>query len=227
MNLKLTTLAVALLSSSTMFAGTITVNLGQSNENYTLVGTGGSNGYGTYMVEQGTCVAGASVTTCTLTGSYTGLTSGYSSGTYSLITTYANGDGINAISSDPVTSPDGGNFFVLEPPFSSDLQITLDLDDISGMKVLPVIVNGAFAGDSLDVSAVDSVCAGLPEGVPCTQGNVGLNSGSSIFSPVTGTATFNTEIVKSGAPVPEPGWLVLGGLPAAFLMLRRRVAGAA
>ena len=227
MNLKLTTLAVALLSSSTMFAGTITVNLGQSAENYTLVGTGGSNGYGTYMVEQGTCVAGATDTTCTLTGSYTGLTAGYSSGTYSLITTYANGEGINAISSDPVSSPDGGNFFVLEPPFSSDLQITLDLDDISGMKVLPVIVNGAFAGDNLSVSAVDSVCSGLPEGVPCTQGNVGLNSGSSIFSPVTGTATFNTEIVKSAGPVPEPGWLVLSGVPAALLMLRRRVAAAA
>jgi hypothetical protein len=223
MNFKVAVLATAMLSSSTMFAGTITVDLGQSNQNYTLIGTGGSNGYGTYSVEQGACVAGASETTCTLSGAYTGLTPGYLSGTYSLITTYANGEGLDAISSDPVSSPDGGNYFVLEPPFASDVEMTLDLDDSGGMTTVPMVVNGTFVDDSFIVSAVDSVCSGLPAGVPCTQGNVGLNSGSSIFSPVTGSVTFNTDIARAPAPVPEPGWLILGGLPAALLMLRRRV----
>jgi hypothetical protein len=226
MNLKFAVLAAALLASSKMHADTITVDLGQSNQNYTLVGTGGSNGYGTYTVEQGTCVAGASETTCTLTGDYTGSTPGYTSGTYSLITTYANGQGLNAISKDPVSSPDGGNYFVLEPPFASDVDMTLDLDDISGNKTIPMVADGSFLADSFIVSAVDSVCSGLPAGVPCTQGNVGLNSGSSIFSPVTGSVTFDTLIVKTPTPVPEPGWLVLGSLPAALLMPRRRVANA-
>jgi hypothetical protein len=226
MNLKLAVLAAVVLSGSKMHADIITVDLGQSNQNYTLLGTGGSNGFGTYTAEQGTCVAGASDTTCTLTGAYTGDTPGYTSGTYSLVTTYANGQSLNAISKDPVSSPDGGNFFVLDPPFPSDVEMTLDLDDISGAKIVPMTVDGTFLADSFIVSAVDSVCSGLPAGVPCTQGNVGLNSGSSIFSPVTGSVTFDTLIVKSPPPVPEPGWLVLGGLPGALLMIRRRLIAA-
>jgi hypothetical protein len=218
MNLKLAVLAL-FLSSGTMYADTITVNLGQSNEIYTLDGTGGSGGYGTYLAQQGDCTAGVSRTTCTLSGTYSGTTSGYSSGTYSLITSYDNSDGgLPAISQTMVSSPSGGNYFVLEP-FASDVMISVTLDDILGTKIIPIVMNGTLADVSLLISGVNPTCANLPTGVTCTQGNVGLNSGSSIFSQSTGSLIFNTPI----APAPEPDWLALGGLlPGAFFVIRHR-----
>jgi hypothetical protein len=229
MNLRLAILAAVLLPG-TAYADTITVNLGQSNENYSLIGMGGTGGadpYGTYLVNEGTCVAGATTTSCSLTGSYTGSTEGYSSGTYSIITTYTNGEGLHAISAAPVSSS-GGNYFVMEPPFSPDLDMTLFLDDISGSKAVQMIVDGQWVADSYLIQAVHSTCAGLPDGMPCKQSNVGVNDGSSIFSPVLGQVTFNPADVTSVTPsVPEPAWLVLAGLPGALLMLRRRLSAKA
>jgi hypothetical protein len=223
MKIKFAVLAAILMSGSIMHADTISVNLGQSNEAYMLIGTGGSNGYGTYLAEQGSCVAGAIDTTCTLSGTYTGSTTGYTSGTYDLTTTYANAEGgLPAKSSTPVAL-DGGNYFMLEPPFDSDVQMSLLLDDISGLKTVPMVVDGAFVADSYLISGPDSVCTNLPVGVPCTQGNVGLYNGATISGPVEGTVIFNIP----NSAVPEPGWLVLGGLPGALLMLRRRMARAA
>jgi hypothetical protein len=224
MNFRLAILAAVLLSS-TAYADTITVNLGQSNENYSLIGMGGTGGadpYGTYLADEGTCVAGATTTTCSLTGSYTGSTAGYSSGTYSIITTYTNGEGLHAISQAPVSSS-GGNYFVMEPPFSPDLDMTLFLDDISGSKAISMVIDGQWVADNYLIQAVHSTCAGLPDGMPCEQSNVGVNDGSSIFSPVLGQVTFNSSDVSSlSSPVPEPTWLILAGLPGALLMLRRR-----
>src|ERR1700744_4224144 len=102
MRFKLAVLTAAILSTGIMHADTITVNLGVSNQNYTLVGTGGSGGFGTYLAQESDCFAGASVTTCILTCSYTGTTPGYTDVTYTLTTTYNNATGgIAATSTDP------------------------------------------------------------------------------------------------------------------------------
>jgi hypothetical protein len=222
-------LAATLLCSGIMRADTVTVLLGPSNENYTLYGTGGSAGYGTYLAGQGSCVPGVTDTICTLSGSYTGETPAFSSGIYALLTSYANSEGgLPAISSDPVASPDGGNYFNMVQPFASDVNMSLLLSDISGNFTIPLIVNGNFLGYNFFISPVNSVCSGLPAGVPCTQGNVGLYTGTTIVSPVTVAAIFDSSlafVTPSGgpAPVPEPEWLALAGLiPGALGMLRRR-----
>jgi hypothetical protein len=218
MQLKNAVLAIMCFSAVTMYADTITVHLGQSNQNYTLNGTGGSNGYGTYLNEPGSCVMGAVDTTCTLSGSYTGTTAGYTAGTYSLTTTFANADGgIPSISSEPVTSTTG-NYFILEVPTGPDVQSSLFLNDVAGPETIPLLVNGVFEADSYLINPVSPTCENLPSGVSCTQGNVGLYNGDSLFGPVTGDITFDTP-----ASVPEPEWLALGGMiPGALFALRRR-----
>jgi hypothetical protein len=228
--MKRAVLAATLLFSGIMHAATVTVWLGPSNENYTLSGTGGSAGYGTYLAGQGNCVPGATDTICTLSGSYTSATPGFTSGIYALLTSYANSEGgLPAISTDPVASPDGGNYFNIVQPFASDVNMSLLLSDIAGNFTVPLIVNGNFVGYSFFVSSINSTCTGLPTGVPCTQGNVGLYTGTTIVSSVTGAAIFDSSLAfptPSGgqSPVPEPEWLALGGLlPAALLALRRRL----
>jgi hypothetical protein len=216
MNLKLAALSTALLFSGTMYADTVTVYLGQSNQNYTLEGEGGSGGYGTYLAQQGDCAAGASDTTCTLTGNFTSTSSGTPSGTYSLVTTYLNSTGGLAATSSTTVASDGGNYFLFNYPFSSDVNVSLDLN---ATDTIPVVVDGVFVADSFFVAGVSPACSGLPQGVPCTQGNVGLNEGSSFYGPVTGGIVFTTP-----SAIPEPEWLALGGMiPGAFMMLRRRL----
>jgi PEP-CTERM motif len=195
--------------SGPIYADTITLNLGASTQNYTLDGTGGLSGYGTYLVQPGSCVTGAVNTTCTLSGTYTGTTSGLTSGSYSLVTEFAD-VGLSAISTTQV-AVDGGNYFTMGPAFASDLDMTLYLD---GTDTVSLVLNGEWVADNLFISATGSQCAGLSQGVACTQGNVGLNSGSSIYSPVTETVSFNSSNVVtnlSAVATPEPSSLLLLG----------------
>ena len=57
---------------------TVTINLGQSAQNYVLTGTGPSAGnggtYGNYYNTQGSCVTAGTTTTCDLTGNFTSST---------------------------------------------------------------------------------------------------------------------------------------------------------
>jgi hypothetical protein len=210
---RMIALCALALASAPIYADTITVNLQASTQNYTLNGAGGFDGYGTYFADPGSCVTGATDTTCTLSGIYSGTTPGYTGGSYSLVTTFDNSEsGLPAMSSTQV-AVDGGNYFTMGPNFSSDVNITLYLN---GTDTVPVAVNGTFVADSLSISATNPTCEGLPQGVACTQGNVGMNPGSSISSPVTETLAFES-------PVPEPQWLALGGLiPGALMVFRRR-----
>lgn len=219
MKLQLVILAALSFGSVAMFADTISIHLNQSNENYVLNGTGGLNGYATYDALPGDCATVASVTSCTLTGSYTGSTPGYTAGTYILTTSFdSSNGGLAATSTTPVASPSGGNFFTIVPPVPGD-NMTLTLNDISGTSMLPLIVDGVDLGNLVTVAAVHSTCAGLPSGTPCTQGNVGLNTTASIFGPVTGEVTYTFP----AAATPEPGFLALGGsLPGVLLVLRKR-----
>lgn len=223
MHLKQAIIVVALLSTGTMYADTTTINLGPSQQDYTLIGTGGTGGpnpYGTYLNQQGTCSPGTGdTTTCLLTGTYSSTNPEYSSGNYSLVTTYDTADGgLPSISQAPVDSGSAGNFFNLIVPFSSDVQMALEL---SNANTVPIVTNGQFVGTSLLFLPVDATpeCTGLPNGVSCTQGNVGLYTDDSLYGPVTGALTFNNP-----SQVPEPEWLALGGmLPGLFVTLRRRL----
>lgn len=224
MKIQLAILTAAFLSTGVLHATTIAVNLGVSNQNYTLVGTGGSNGFGTYLALQGDCAAGASITTCILTGSYTGTTPGFDSGAYTITTTYNNADGgLAATSTSPVASMDGGNYFNFNP-FTSDVNMSLLLVQSGGAEnTIPMVQNGTFDDDSYFIGATAPVCSGLPQGVPCTQGNVGLNNGATISSPIVGGVLFETNAVSTRSLIPEPEWLALGGLlPGALALARRR-----
>ncbi|HZL29402.1 MAG TPA: hypothetical protein VFC39_22955 [Acidobacteriaceae bacterium] len=226
MRFKIAVAAVALLSAGIMHADTITVNLGTSNQNYTLVGTQGSNGFGTYLAQQGTCIAGSSLTTCILTGNYTGTTPGYDAGAYTLTTTYNTADGgLAATSTDAVSSPDGGNYFQFNP-FAADVNMDLLLVQTGGgANAVPLVENGVFTADSYWIGGTAPVCSNLPAGTNCTQGDVGLTDGGTFGGPVTGGVTFDSNISSSVvSAVPEPEWLALGGLlPGAFLFARRRL----
>jgi len=226
MRFKVAVVAAALFSAGIIPAETITINLGTSNQNYTLLGTGGSGGLGTYLAQQGTCAAGSSLTTCTLTGNYTGTTAGYDAGAYTLTTTYNTTDGgIAATSTDSVSSPDGGNYFQFNP-FAPDVNMDLSLVQTGGVaNAVPLVRNGVFAADSYWIGGTAPVCSNLPAGTNCTQGDVGLSNGGTFAGPVSGGVTFESNISSSiVSAVPEPEWLALGGLlPGAFLFARRRL----
>jgi len=207
-----------------LHADTITVNLGTSNQNYTLVGTGGIYGFGTYLAQQGTCVgAGSAVTTCILTGNYTGTTPGFDGGTYTLTTTYNTSDGgLAATSTTAVNSPGGGNYFNFNP-FTSDVNMDLFLTQTGGgANAVELVSNGVFVADSFFLGGNTPVCSNLPAGMSCTQGNVGLTNGGTFGGPVGGGVIFTQGISHSVSAVPEPGWLALGGMLPGVLMFARR-----
>ena len=212
--LRLVAVCTLALASGPMFADTVTVNLAVSSQAFTLSGTGGFDGYGTYLAEPGTCVAGITITTCTLSGTYSGTTPGFTSGLYSFVTTFNSTDeGLLATSTTKV-AVDGGNYFTMGPEFASDVNMTLNLD---GADPMPVTVDGSFVADNLYINATDSQCRNLPQGVPCTQGNVGLSAGSSIFSTVTQTVVFSVAPTVT----PEPEWLALESVLAGMLLILR------
>ncbi len=224
MRIHIAILTAALFSTGVLHADTITVNLGTSNELYTLVGTGGSNGFGTYLAQQGTCVNGASLTTCTLTGSYTGTTPGFDAGSYTLTTTYNTSDGgLAATSTTPVASPDGGNYFNFNP-FSSDVNMNLLLvQTAGGTDTVKLVSNGVFVDNSYFLGGNAPSCGNLPVGTDCTQGNVGLTNGGTYSGFVGGGAIFTPAVSTSTlSSVPEPGWLALGGMLPGVLMFARR-----
>src|ERR1700677_1689067 len=94
--ISLTVLAGLLLTAPAMRAESVTVNLGQSAQDYVLTGIGAIDPTGSYFNQQGDCVGTGATTTCTLSGTYTGSTPGYTGGTYSFLTIF---------SSNPIPDP--------------------------------------------------------------------------------------------------------------------------
>ncbi len=170
-------------------ASLVTLNLGQSAQNFTMNGTGANaSSLGTYVVTMGACVAGVSTTTCTLSGSFTSSTPGLTSGTYSLVTVYS-GTGASPLLG--VQQSAGSNFFSFSS-IPSDATMTLTLVSSSGTTVVPFLshssfINGATFGLIYTAAAV---CSGTPV-APCGVAQVGVTNGSTITGPVTGTAQFN------------------------------------
>lgn len=214
MKLKSVVLATVLLSVPALHA-TSFVTLGQSNEDFVLIGQGNdANGYGQFAINIGICSPGLDTTLCILSGTYTGTTPGFTAGTYTITTTYANNEILPAILSAP-----GSNVFYFQP-VPSDANSTISLiDNISGAHNLPIILNGAFE-NAFYVTLGPVTCTDLPDGTPCTMANVGANAGSSMAAQITGEFDFTAP---SPSAVPEPGFLTLAGfVPLLAATLRRR-----
>ncbi|MGA2834265.1 MAG: hypothetical protein ABSE55_14440 [Terracidiphilus sp.] len=216
-------LAGLLLAAPVMQASSISVNLGQSAQDYVLTGQGTANPYGTYLNTQGSCAAGASSTTCSLTGAFTGSTAGYTGGTYDFVTTYL-GTGpspLGSISENPIGGANEDYFYFNSIPAGTTM--FLQLDESGGPDYnIPIFAGGSFIG-GFSVYYVSPVCGGTSLGSdPCDQIYVGQFLGATYSGEVTGSATFDSSTVVTGNPVPEPEWLTLGGLPLLLAMIRRR-----
>jgi len=191
-------------------ASSITVDLGPSAQNFIEFGEGGisnpSGTFGTYFIQQGSCTAAAGTTTCTLSGDLaSGGSPGFTSGTYSFITTFATSDvdPIRGIISTPDPGS-GANDFAYSF-LAPDVSMTLDLNTTSGMFVEPLFTDGNFTpGTDFSFMFTGNTCSGTP--VPtCDPAHVGLVSGAILEDPVRITAILPT-------PTPEPRFLALTGL---------------
>ncbi len=202
--LAITSLLAALPAAH---ATTISVNLGVSAQDYTLVGQGTDNPYGTYINLQGACTAGASTTSCQLSGDFTGTTPGFTDGTYDLITTYPNGEPLTSISVDPEGGPNE-NYFNINPP-AAGTTMYLDLSQNGGASYdIPLFTNGAYDAQ-IYFDGTTPTCGGTSlGGAPCSQINVGQVYGATYGGPVTGTINF---VEPPSAVTPEPNSLLLFG----------------
>ena len=197
--------ATALCAASAAQAATI--DLGASAENFVLYGQGAdSSGDGTYTIQQGSesYNSETNTTTDSLTGSITGSTNpGLASGSYEFVTTYLGtpiGNGGTEIQGR--SNGVGSNEFVYTH-FDSSVDMTVYLTKTpSGNHTVALVTNGSFDGPGWGFSYVSASCTGVEA---CTQYNVGITPGSSIFGPVA------ISVRTSAAPEPWTWALLLAG----------------
>ena len=208
--------AAILTLARTTPATSVTVDLGQSGENFVQYGLGSnffgqeSFGFGaaSYTLGQGACTESGGNTTCTLSGSFTSPTSGFPGGTYTFVTQYAGADSPNGGPNAPeavseASNPNFFNYWSLDPSTS----ITLNLFTNDGTFVEPLVSGGNFvSGTSFSFTDVGYTCSGTAVS-SCTPFNVGITGGAIGSAPVTTVASFNATLPT----VPEPSSLALLG----------------
>jgi PEP-CTERM motif len=208
------------VAAASAHAGTIDIDLGASSQDFTLYGMGASSsngGFGTYTVGQGSSTFDGTTSTFTLSGSITGGSPGFDSGTYTFVTTYLGADTPTAGPNAPLAfanPADPEEFFYdfLDPSTSMVLDLT---GTPSGDHVIPLVTAGMFDGPGFSFAFVSPSCSGIDV---CDQAEVGLTPGSSIFGAVTIGITVTTPTV------PEPStWamILLGFAGLGFAGYRR------
>ncbi len=127
MNIERSTVAIVglLLTAVAAQAAMVTVNLGQSAENFVEYGLGpNSDNLGTYAFDQGACAFDGTNTTCTLTGEFTGSDPSLASGTYMLVTRYAGNDRTAALVGTSIAAnPDFFTYTSASPSTSITLHL--------------------------------------------------------------------------------------------------------
>lgn len=178
-----------LLGSFTAQASSVTISLGLTAQNLTLTGLGANaSGLGRYNVNMGTCTASGGSTTCILSGSFTGTSAGFLSGTYSLATTYV---GTGASPLQGVQQAAGSDLFNFSS-IPSTATMTLTLVSSIGTTVVPIESGSQFAsGVTLGFvyGTGDATCTG-PAVASCSVGSAGLVNGAVISGPSTGSTSF-------------------------------------
>jgi hypothetical protein len=171
-------------------AASVNISLGQTAQNMTYVSLGpNASGLGQYFIIMGACTPAGGNTTCVLSGAFTGTVAGFTSGTYSLVTTYV-GTGTTPL--QIIQKSVGANTiaFTSVPPTTT---ITLTLVTSNGNVVVPLFAGGQFVASTafnfVHVAASET-CSGTA--VPsCSAAQVGLAAGAVLTGPITGGATFD------------------------------------
>jgi len=182
-----------LLGSFAAQATPVTVNLGQSAEDFVEHGLGPDigTGLGTYALDQGNCLFDGTNTTCTLSGAFTGTTSGFTTGTYTFVTEYG-GTGLSPIRGMSTVS-DPNLFSYL--PLPSSTSMTLNLSTTGGHFVEPLVTGGSPTATALGLNFtyVTYACSGVSVAT-CTPGAVGLTNGAIGQGPTTAVVTFDNPV---------------------------------
>ena len=181
------------------------ITLGPSNQNFTLTGTGpNAQGQGQATVQWGSCAFDGTNTTCTLTGSYTGLGSG---GNYAFVISYAGNGPFPLIAVFPV----GSNFFSFQA-IANHNAFAINLTPNSG----PPISFYSFANWQWLYTSPACTPASIS---PCAASTVAVTPGAVITGPVSGTFDPTPSITPKGALVPDDYGSFTSIAPASWMVM--------
>ncbi|MDQ2776096.1 MAG: hypothetical protein M3Y57_14445, partial [Acidobacteriota bacterium] len=145
--MRIYAIAGMLTAAFTMHAASVDVTLGQSAQNFVEYGLGGNGqGHATWDLQQGACGFSGGNSTCTLSGSFSGASAGFTGGTYSFVTTYA-GNNKSSIQGVSEAAPNQNyfNYSYLD----SSVSMVLNLMPTGSTPVTESLVaNGAFVDSS-------------------------------------------------------------------------------
>jgi len=173
----------------------VEVTLELAAQNVGEVGVGNNAaGDGQWFVTLGASSFNGTTTTDTLSGNFTGTTTGFTAGTYSLLTTYV-GNGASPV--EIVGIAPGSDIISLES-IPSTATIDIDLTENGVTQVEPILANGTFftgAGFHFFFNSYDT------DVTPATDIEVGATPGATGSGPIHGDAEFDIASVVTPPPV--------------------------